>query len=395
MRMRGPVKSLIKRGFARAGLTVSRVRDEPAIYHDGNRRDVEKILAVIEAQKGKSDPRWISRSTEYAADVLGWAGYAPWLWVYSAVSGSFKEGSIPDNYYGAAVLERVKGSHGRVCGLKTMARHLFGDSALFPDVAYKLNSAYFAPGRRIGAAELKTTLFRDGSQVIYKGDHVDRGDGVRFFSRDSFDPGLLQELPNEVFQTRIVQHPTLAQFAPSSVATLRLTTAVTDLSDYQLRAAYLRLGTGTDTHVQSRSHVRVAVDTETGALADDGFASNWRTIERHPDSHVAFKGISVPEYRKCVQSVLELHRYMPTVQCIGWDVAVDADNRVQVMEWNGYHNDIKFSEATQGPCFTDLGWENLWRDGQRHRLEPHLPAFVKGDYPWPTRPTRLAPPLVR
>jgi hypothetical protein len=31
------------------------------------------------------------------------------------------------------------------------------------------------------------------------------------------------------------------------------------------------------------------------------------------------------------------------------------------MEWNGWHNDIKFSEAADGPCFADLGWQNLWR----------------------------------
>jgi hypothetical protein len=29
------------------------------------------------------------------------------------------------------------------------------------------------------------------------------------------------------------------------------------------------------------------------------------------------------------------------------------------MEWNGEHNDVKSSEATQGPCFSDLNWERL------------------------------------
>lgn len=32
---------------------------------------------------------------------------------------------------------------------------------------------------------------------------------------------------------------------------------------------------------------------------------------------------------------------------------------VGLMEWNAGHNDIKFSEATQGPCFHDLGWEKF------------------------------------
>jgi hypothetical protein len=52
---------------------------------------------------------------------------------------------------------------------------------------------------------------------------------------------------------------------------------------------------------------------------------------------------------------------VPFTSIIGWDVAVDENHNVKVMEWNGDHNDIKFSEATQGPCFSDLGWEELWK----------------------------------
>jgi hypothetical protein len=49
---------------------------------------------------------------------------------------------------------------------------------------------------------------------------------------------------------------------------------------------------------------------------------------------------------------------VPFTSIIGWDVAVDENHNVKVMEWNGDHNDIKFSEATQGACFSDRGWES-------------------------------------
>jgi len=38
---------------------------------------------------------------------------------------------------------------------------------------------------------------------------------------------------------------------------------------------------------------------------------------------------------------------------------IDSSLPVQIMEWKGGHNGIKFSEATRGPCFADLGWEQL------------------------------------
>ena len=53
---------------------------------------------------------------------------------------------------------------------------------------------------------------------------------------------------------------------------------------------------------------------------------------------------------------------MPYARCIGWDVTVDSEEKVNLMEWNGEHNDIKFAEATQGPCFLGLGWEELRKE---------------------------------
>jgi hypothetical protein len=69
--------------------------------------------------------------------------------------------------------------------------------------------------------------------------------------------------------------------------------------------------------------------------------------------------VKIPAFRDCVDTVLQLHGKIPFARCIGWDIAVDESGQVQVMEWNGEHNDVKFSEATQGPCFLDLNWELL------------------------------------
>jgi hypothetical protein len=87
--------------------------------------------------------------------------------------------------------------------------------------------------------------------------------------------------------------------------------------------------------------------------------SDWAATEEHPDSRIPFSGVTVPAFRQCVATVLELHKKIPFARCVGWDITVDADDNVQVMEWNGEHNDVKFSEATQGPCFSDLKWERL------------------------------------
>ena len=96
-----------------------------------------------------------------------------------------------------------------------------------------------------------------------------------------------------------------------------------------------------------------------GMLYDEGYLANWKIIDQHPDSKIPFSNKVIPNYKECVDLVLKLHKKIPMVRSVGWDVIVDQEDHPLVMEWNGYSNDIKFSEATQGPCFKDLGWDNL------------------------------------
>ena len=145
----------------------------------------------------------------------------------------------------------------------------------------------------------------------------------------------------------------------NSVATIRVTTVVDNSGCISVRACYLRVGRSNDSHVQSNSHIRIPIDIQNGELSEYGYLTDWRRIIQHPDTKTIFKGTIIPFFEKCTSTAISLHKIMPYTRCIGWGIIVDKNNNVKLMEWNGYHNDIKFSEATQGPCFTDLGWEKL------------------------------------
>jgi hypothetical protein len=138
-----------------------------------------------------------------------------------------------------------------------------------------------------------------------------------------------------------------------------MTTAVDSNGLTSLRSSYLRLGRSDDEHIKSSTHIRVPIDVENGVYAEQAFDTNWLRLERHQDSGVKFSGNVIPSFIACKELVVSLHQKFPFVSCIGWDVAVDRQGNVVLLEWNGAHNDIKFSEATQGPCFTGMGWEKL------------------------------------
>ncbi|WP_434115906.1 sugar-transfer associated ATP-grasp domain-containing protein [Paraburkholderia caffeinilytica] len=328
-------------------------------FHRNHGAQAGRVLQFLEQKYGKVDPANLKLADTYARDVFGNAVYAPWLRVYTAFSGMFKEGWIPDNYYGSVVVPSMKGSYGKLSDLKSISRLIFGSDA-FPDVAYFANGLFFTEKNVvILERELESVVFGQCDRVVFKLDGSGQGKGVYIFDRGNFDRATIKSLGNGVIQRFITQHRVFNAFASKPVATLRFTTVVDNAGDISIRACFLRLGRAEDTHVQSDRDICVPVDLATGELGREGYMNDWGATEAHPDSGVRFSGVKIPAFAQCIATVLDLHRKIPFARCIGWDVTVDADENVQVMEWNGEHNDVKFSEATQGPCFSDLKWERL------------------------------------
>ncbi len=330
-------------------------------FHKWSNQLANSNLKDIERHNGRLDPKFQKLAREYANDVLGGTKYAPWLEVYSAVAGSFKEGWIPNNYYAKIVVPSIKGAYGKIESLNSLSDKLF-NNGLFPNIAYFVNGFFYSNEYDVlSEKELKSFCFRNSDILVFKIDNSLRGTGVYFFNKNNFDIQRIRILGNGVFQEYIHKHAYFNQIMPNSVATIRFTTVIENNGNCSLRACYLRVGRIIDTHVKSSSQISISVDLTSGELAKNGYTTNWDASIKHPDTGFLFMDKKIPEYAKCVSTVFELHKTFPFARCIGWDLVIDKNNKVKVMEWNGDHNGIIFSEATQGPCFADLGWEKLWK----------------------------------
>jgi len=148
---------------------------------------------------------------------------------------------------------------------------------------------------------------------------------------------------------------------PNPVSTLRITSVIENSGKVSCRAVYLRVGRTEDTHVKSSTAIKVPIDLITGRLCEKGYFPNWHSINYHPDTKVEFAGREIPEFNKCIEYIIKTPQSIPFCRSVGWDLIIDENEEIQFIEWNGDHNDIKFTEATQGPCFADMGWEKLWR----------------------------------
>lgn len=331
-------------------------------FEQFHRREATRRLKALENQHGKTDPSLIRQCHDYATDVLGWKGYAPWLVTYTAAAGTFREGWIPDNYFGRIVLPHINGNFGYALGSRAGLKHLFRTEA-FPDIGAIANGLlYDQQGKVMDEQAFEHQLFNGRDRVIFKTDTSYKGMGTHVITRGDFDLPVLRKAGNGVMQYYIDQHDFFAQYIPTSCATLRLSTLIDNEGQCAVRGAYIKFGRIGETYANAESHVRVMVDSKTGTLGAKGYFDEWDDMDGHPDCDKPTAEQTIPHFADCVAMVTGLHQRFPYARWLGWDVVVDSNGEVKIMECNGGHSEVKSTEALQGPVFTDMGWETLWRD---------------------------------
>lgn len=325
---------------------------------DGKR--AQKVRTVVARQSTPMSHAVRRQAEQYAVSVLGSKRFTPWLLVYATMAGEFRDGWLPDNFYGRVVVPNLNHSLRYVADLKSFTRLVFRNDAI-PDIGYLINGRFYDRAHReVPLQHVCDTMFDAHDEIIFKSDSSRQGKGVFTLNRSDFDPErLAMEHGNAVFQKLIVQHPFFDGFSPGGGTTIRVTTVRNQQADFEARAAYIRFPGTDQATVASASHVRVAIDLDAGTMSECGYLSDWSRVDRHPGSSGRFTRVGVPAIERAVRRCVEMHEGLPHAGVIGWDVMVDADEGVWIIEWNAKHNDIKFSEATSGPCFAGLGWERL------------------------------------
>ena len=332
--------------------------------HKRSNKRALKALKEIESYKGKIDPKLIKLCDNYSKTILGSKVYAPWLYVFSAFNNKFEEGWIPDNYYSKEVVPKTKGDYGKTANLNFLAPLLFPEIGSL-NVGYFINGKFCSKDNEIIQPEnFKKFIFNttDKHKLVYKLENSKQGKGVFIVDKNNFEtlPCFSKRNDNGVFQTFIEQHPFFDQFTKNSVATLRVTTVSDHKGEISARASYIRLGRNEDTHIKSSSAINISIDITTGEFQPQGYMK-CTEINAHPDSNVLFRDKKIPHFEKCLDKAIKMHRSVPFISCLGWDLAIDMFDKIHLIEWNGVNNDIKFSQATTGNCFKGLNWENLWK----------------------------------
>jgi hypothetical protein len=236
-----------------------------------------------------------------------------------------------------------------------------------PDLGYYVRGCWMSvEGHPMSPSQAKEYFFSRTNQVIVKLNSSMRGQGFFRLDPHGFDQFMQKNNSDFVVQFPINQHEWYAKFTKDSVATLRITTVKPFGSAAKSLAAFIRFGREGIDRVTANSRLVVGVFSD-GRLGKYSLDSEWDLLEKHPDSGIAWEGNTIPEYDRMVKICEELHDREGTMEIIGWDLVMDEENRIQIMEWNTGYPGIVHSEMTTGPNFLETDWGNLWKNQPRRK----------------------------
>ncbi|MDO5026710.1 MAG: sugar-transfer associated ATP-grasp domain-containing protein [Tissierellia bacterium] len=138
-----------------------------------------------------------------------------------------------------------------------------------------------------------------------------------------------------IIEELIDQNEELKTFNDTSVNTLRIVTLLTKEEKVKIMAAVLRIGRKGKT-ADNFHHFGIAatIDVEEGIVNTPGIDREFNRYISHPDSKKQIIGYKIAYWDKIVDLVKKAAMVVKEVRYIGWDVAIDKEGNIQLIEGN-------------------------------------------------------------
>lgn len=188
----------------------------------------------------------------------------------------------------------------------------------------------------IVAKDVSFEEFRDlvgKTDCIVKPIEGSLGTGIFKIPRGGVDESLYKKCvaENLLIEECISNEHSIAQFHKNSLNTIRLTT----VSDGGVLGTFLRVGR--HGNIVDNAHaggIFAQINPNTGEIESDGIDTDGHRYVVHPDTGVPFRGFRIPRWEELVETCLQAHRQIPDAPIVGWDICIDSNNNIEIIEGN-------------------------------------------------------------
>lgn len=284
-----------------------------------------------------------------------------WHQYYTGMTGRFDKKYIPEDIFFNVIepnLNMISLSNGLTD--KNLLDKLFANIKQPTTVLKKSNGIFYNDSSKKVLTQ-KEALFECGNRgkLIIK-PSIDSGGGknVVVFETDgnttdylnmSLTEFLEQYFDNFIIQEFEEQNEEMSSLNPTSLNTLRIVTLLMDSSVVVLSSGVRigGLGAKVDNASQGGMYCRA---NDSGQLDRQGYYFSSKRTEK-TDSNVLLKNFTIPNYSEAISKVKELHKSIPHFKMVSWDVALDKNKDLVLIEYNIRSQDINLHQVVNGPIF--------------------------------------------
>ena len=277
---------------------------------------------------------------------------------YKQFCGVFSPFYVPDDYY-------------------DFAEHVFNLRWAAYFLQHKCNLKYFIPAKNRAKVIVQKI---DGHFVLEDNTEISRDEAITLLKKHSVfmckiargtgggsgvKSVILDEVKNEQaffdellskndieFEEVVQQNAFLSQFNPDSVNTFRFLTLNIN-QKCTLLSTFLRMGAkgAYVDNLSGGSGVLVGINSD-GVINSFGINKHFEKKYESP-SGIKFEGITVPNFEKITNQIIDFHKKIPYANLFGWDVTIDKEENPIVIEVNLDSALIEAHQIFNGPVFGD------------------------------------------
>ncbi|MFD3155948.1 sugar-transfer associated ATP-grasp domain-containing protein [Haloimpatiens sp. FM7330] len=319
-------------------------------------------------EKLKKHKFTIDKDYEYKSKKY-WSKYCKintmWHSFYSYCNGIKDVRYIPENiYYSKIEPFYNKKSFAKAIDDKCFYSERFKGIKLPNIILRNISGNYFDDKFNILSIEDAVDLCYKCDEFVIKSS-IDGagGDSVKFIcpselnNREELTEIFHQYEKNFVIQDVIKQHGILSSINTSSINTIRFITFLYN-GEVHLLSSVLRMG-GVGARVDNFSSGGISCGIcEDGTLKKVAYDEQYNKYTKHP-SGAEFAEIKIPYYGKAVNAVKKQHVRFGHFRIISWDIAIDPNGDIILIEFNITPQSIDLHQINNGPLFGDLTDEVL------------------------------------
>jgi hypothetical protein len=286
-------------------------------------------------------------------------GYSYDLWhrAYAAVNGRASVDYVPEDLFYNVFETRLNPRNRREPYKDKNFFDRMGWDCL-PDTIFRIiNGRLFDKTYEMIDVQTALGLARDAMvQELVVKPAIESGSGSRVMFLDesqlaAFLTENLKAHSDWIIQRPIVQHEVMAALNPSSVNSLRVVT-IRAGDKVSVISSFTKIGTrGARVDNVSAGSIAVGVEDD-GRLRHCGYDFAFRGSVTHPDHGYSYDDVVVPSYHAVLQTCTRMHRRVPDLDLLSWDVAIGRDGHPVVIEVNIHRQDVNITQICNGPVFS-------------------------------------------